>query len=214
LLEVFRDLEIGGSKTKLRTLVSELGKSLPDAWTRDHAREKQVNERTSSGSQVVFHIAARRERPAARLYFWHQEDRDAYLISNIVPEQVSEMTMAQYNSIVEEFRDVCAPIAQRLGLDLKITSNKLDMAHLLTPRSMKALESFELNANVSSLHPLDEKRWRRFLILAYEDKVALKADILLRWLTEEKGWPEERAFKLIIEYEFAFELLKDFDGAK
>lgn len=214
MLQVFRDLTIDGPRSKLRAFVAELSKSLPQAWTRDNLREKQINERTVSGSQVVFHVAAMPERPSARLYLWHKTDQDTYSISNIVPESASELSMFQYNDIVEEFRKICAPIAKKLELNLSVTSDELDIANLLTARAMKALQSFESNANMASLHPFDRARWRRFLIFAYKDNVDLTAEKLGRWLVEERRWPDESAFRLVIEYEFALELLKDFDSEK
>ena len=76
---------------------------------------------------------------------------------------------------------------------------------------MSALKSFSNNANMSTLHPLDSERWRKFLLLAHKDKVDLDAQILTRWLVEEWRWPEDRAFDLAVEYEFARELLDDYD---
>jgi len=136
---------------------------------------------------------------------------DDFVITNIVPDKVGELTRGQYNAFVLEFSAICAPVATKLGLNVHVTSDQLDISERLTARAMSALKSFSNNANMSTLHPLDSERWRKFLLLAHKDKVDLDAQILTRWLVEEWRWPEDRAFDLAVEYEFARELLDDYD---
>jgi hypothetical protein len=210
LLQVFRDFEVRGSNAKLEKFVVELGRSLPNKWKRDRTREEQVNRYSNSNSQIAYHIASRAGQPAAHLFLWR--DADKYVISNIVPITVGQLTRAQYNSFVEEFRKLSVLIAENLGLEIRVSSDLLDISEHLTPRSMKALTNFERNANRGSLHPLDSERWRRFLILAHKDNVSLASETLTRWFVEEQRWPEDRAVELAIEFEFALQLLKDYDG--
>jgi hypothetical protein len=211
LLEVFRELEVLGNKAELDKFVSELGKALPKGWTRDRDRERQVNRYSDTAHQMAFYVAASPVRPAAHLFLISIPR--GYRVSNVVPEKLGKLTRGEYNYIVEEFRAICAPIAVSNGLQLQISSNQMDISEQLTPRSMKALTAFEGSANITSLHPLDSERWRKFLILAHKDNVDLSTNTLERWLIEEKRWPEDRAIKMVIEYEFARELLKDYDGS-
>ena len=190
--------------------ISDLTKSLPNGWTRDKAREREL--RSYSAPTFAFHVKEHATRPAARLFLVRQAS--TFSVSNVVPEKVGELTKAQYNSIVEEFSNICAPVAVKLQFRVNLTPDLLDIAQLLTPRSKKALDAFERMANRGSLHPLDSQRWRKFLILAFDDNVDLDSQMLARWFVEEQHWPEDYASKLAIQYEFSFELLKDYSGSK
>lgn len=212
MLAVFRDFELFGPSEKLKQFVSELGKSLPANWKRDHAREEQVKRHSDSGNRFAYHIAATDDRPAAHLFLW--DNGNTYTISNVVPERFGQLTRAEYNAFVDEFLAVSTPIAEHLGLTIRATKAFLDISETLTPRATKALQTFESLANVSSLHPLDRERWRTFLILAHQDRVSLSEELLFRWLVEEQRWPEDSASKLSDEYGSALELLRDYDESK
>jgi hypothetical protein len=210
LLEVFRDLAVkGDNNLKLTTFVAALSKSLPAGWKRDRDRERELNRHSGNPPHYSFGIAAREGKPAAHLFLMQRGDD--FVITNIVPDKVGELTRGQYNAFVLEFSAICAPVATKLGLNVHVTSDQLDISERLTARAMSALKSFSNNANMSTLHPLDSERWRKFLLLAHKDKVDLDAQILTRWLVEEWRWPEDRAFDLAVEYEFARELLDDYD---
>jgi hypothetical protein len=213
LLEVFRDLAIRrASDADLNEFIIELSKSLPAGWKRDKKREKTLGQLTLSYPQFSFAIAARQEYPAAHLFLMQQNN--AFEITNIVPDKLGELGRKQYNAYVEEFRSICEPIAARLGLQVDMTSDQLNLSELLTPRAMSALETFSDNANMGSLHPLDDERWRRFLILSHQDHVKLDTQILFRWLHEVWHWPEDKAHDLSSQYEFAQELLDDYDKGR
>lgn len=210
MLEVFRDLEISGTnQPTLSTFVAALSKALPVGWKRDTAREKQLG-RNSGDTHYSFSIAARQKKPAAHLFLMRRGA--AFHITNIVPDKMGELGRKIYNNYVEEFRQICEPVAKRLGLTVRVTSDQQDISELLTPRAMKALQSFSSSANMGSLHPFDEERWRKFLLIAHHDKVQLDSETLNRWLAEVWRWPDSGAQDLASEYDFARTLLDEYDG--
>jgi hypothetical protein len=215
LLEVFRDWEIRNSdRSKLDNFVSRLAKGLPSGWTRDKGREKELAGSSGKGSLVVFRIDLTTGLPPARLYLAH--DPTVLKVTNIVPQETSELTRFQYNSILLSFQSIAEPFAANLGLDINLTSDQENVSDLMTARAMKALQTFSVAANKSTgtSHPLDHARWLKFLILAHKDGADLDPETLTRWLIEEDEWYEDQAVKLAISYEFARNLLAEYDKSK
>ncbi len=114
---------------------------------------------------------------------------------------------------MEAFDAICEPVAEYHGLRVGVSPDQQDISDMLTPKAMKALQLFSNAANKStgSSHPLDRKRWLKFLVLAHSEHASLDTDTLARWLVEEQRWPEHQAEKLSIAYEFARELLNEYD---
>jgi hypothetical protein len=211
LLEVFRDLEVHGADTsKLSAFVNDLTKVLPLGWTRDRERERALNRYSRSEPQFAFGIASEEGRPAAVLFLMRRDK--ALKITNIVPD-VGELTRHQYNTLVEAFDAICEPIAEQHGLRVHVGPDQQDISDMLTSKTMKALQLFSDAANkgTGSSHPLDRKRWLKFLVLAHNEDTALDTETLTRWLVEEQRWSEDQAGKLSVQYEFARDLLEEHD---
>jgi hypothetical protein len=212
LLEVFRDWEIRSSDgSKLSQFIDELVRSLPRGWTRDAGREKELARHRDPGSLVVLKIDTKTGLPAARLYLFFQATLAK--VTNIVPHERSELSRVEYNGILLSFHAIADPIAQKLGLEIRLTSDQENIADSMSARAMKALREFSGLANKSTgaSHPLDHARWLKFLIFAHRDDAQLDPETLIRWFIEEDEWYEDQADKLGISYEFARELLAEYD---
>lgn len=87
-----------------------------------------------------------------------------------------------------------------------------DLSKWLSPNATKLLRMYSDNANKQVPHPLDQERWRRFLIEAHREKVAVPdfGTVLREWLVEQ-DWSDERAEGLAIQFECARDLLDDYD---
>jgi hypothetical protein len=212
LLEVFRDWELRNpDRSKLNDFIVGLAKALPRGWTRDKGREKELARTSGTGALVVFRIDPITGLPPARLYLSH--DPGVLKVTNIVPQESSELSRAQYNTILLNFQAISQPIASHLDLDIQLSSDRQDVSRLMTARAMRALRYFSDAANKSTgaSHPLDHARWLKFLILAHKDGSDLDPETLTRWLVEENEWYEDQAVKLAISYEFARGLLAEYD---
>jgi hypothetical protein len=211
LLEVFRDLVVHGANTaKLIKFVIDLTKALPAGWTRDLDCERTITRYSDSESQFAFRVAASDGRPTALVFLMRLGK--ALKITNIVPEN-GKLTRQQYNALVEAFDALCEPVAKRHGLSVDVSSDHQDISELLTPKTMRALHLFSnaANRNTGLSHPLDCKRWLKFLVLAHDENTTLDTETLTRWLVEEQRWSEDQAVKLSVEYEFARALLEEYD---
>jgi hypothetical protein len=211
MIEVFKQLIIRGDPPNLSRLVDEIVDHPATGWRHNRDREPRNMPKLSAGHGIaVFRWEGSNVAPAADLYL---KGRDEILeVTNIVPVRIPKLSYAQYNLIISNFasRNIL-PRQESLRLNIEVTPDRLPITHWLTEEAASLLTSFSNSANRSIPHPLDTQRWRAFLIRAHLDRTTLDTETLFRWLTEEEQWPEEAAERLSFQFEFALELLDDYD---
>jgi hypothetical protein len=74
----------------------------------------------------------------------------------------------------------------------------------------KAIESFSRLANKLLLHPLDQERWFKFLIIVHKNNKEIDVEIVICALGE-LGWSTKKAHAFGLEFEFAGSLLSYID---
>lgn len=195
--------------------ISWIGEHLTAGWHRDVAREEELN-RESERKFYCFACEQSPERSAARLFLTLADRRATswLYVSNIVPREVQQLTFDQYNRILNEFEARFAkPAADSIGVRVELSSPEQSIEDWLSPESAKLLTAFSHLANKStgSAHPMDRERWFDFLIALHRSGENPNVGLLQRWLIEEEQWPDDIAFDLVCEYEFARGLLDRFE---
>lgn len=139
-------------------------------------------------------------------------------VGNIVPADDDdpadrELGHDRYNFILEEFATFALPLADAHHVQHTLTKAHADLGAWLSPQGITLLESFSNLANKStgSGHPLDAERWYTFIIQTHREGSSLDVSTLGRYLVERLGWGDDQAHKLMLEYEFARELLVAYD---
>lgn len=81
------------------------------------------------------------------------------------------------------------------------------------PFADEALRLFSGAANkaTGSSHPADWQRWLKFLVAVHRTRVSIVPEKLSKWLIEDEQWPEESAQKLGFQYEFALDVLRQYE---
>jgi hypothetical protein len=211
-IEVFQDLEVLSGPLPRAAVRTALLAEATDLW--HHAKDKEdLAKRLATGRDDVisFERESRGAVPAIGLMLW--ERQDGYYISNIVPQQTGQLTIGQYNAVVQDFAtEVARPAAQKAGFSVVTTGPRQTLEDWMSPETAKLLWSFPRCANKSTGagHPSDNERWLAFLISSHRDQRDVGAH-LSRWLIEAEHWPEEIARDLAIQYEQALSLLKKYD---
>jgi hypothetical protein len=95
-----------------------------------------------------------------------------------------------------------------MKLRVEMTSPLQSPLDWMSEKSAKLLSKFSSCANKSTgaSHPMDEERWLDFILEAYKDQRDA-GSYLSRWLIEAERWPEDVAYDLLLQYEFAMHLL-------
>jgi hypothetical protein len=138
-------------------------------------------------------------------------------VSNIIPRQKNSLTEAEYNEILAAFdRDILTPALSIWGREhtREETKAQVSVDDVFPEPLSRLLKRFSTLANKSVLHPLDDKRWREFLIATHQSGTQVHTETLRTLLVEELGWPEEQAQKLAIEYYNGLELLEAYDESR
>jgi hypothetical protein len=216
LLEVFQEFSITGDKDKLTSFLARLVKALPSNWKRNPKREKEVNRHPLAGNarQFAFSVDGERNYPPVDVFLLRRDP--IVSVSNVVPRELGQLTRQQYNHFVVQLSRTATPLAASLGLSATLTSDEQDIQDILGPAAYKALKAFSGAANktTGSSHPLDQRRWLKFLVLKHLNEAELSPELLVRWFVEEESWPETEAQDLGSELDFADELLSAYDAER
>jgi hypothetical protein len=215
-LLTFRDLDIEAPAPTLRQLGDQLETTLPATrWERDRKKEADMTAAISGADQaIVFIRKPDADLPGGSLSLVVTADEAR--VGNVVPLKLGQLTMAEYNAILEDFlTSGLQPLAAKLGLRLQTTAGIRPITDWLSEAAAEKLRRFSVAANQStgSSHPSDYKRWLSFIIQAHRDGCALNAPLLRRWLQEVEHWPEDQAASLASEYDFGRDLLKQLSSS-
>jgi hypothetical protein len=135
-------------------------------------------------------------------------------VSNIVPEELRELSKDQYNAILEEFLNQFVEHAAK-GLDIQIitTPDERSIDNAMSPEMSHLLKQFSAAANKASggTHPLDERRFLDFIVQAHHERSLLDETELIGLLLDE-GWSNSHAQKLSSKYCFGRDLLKRYSN--
>ncbi|GBE22684.1 MAG TPA: hypothetical protein ENH00_06395 [Actinobacteria bacterium] len=205
-VQIFRELTIQDAASYFDALGAAIEQALADPWSRDHGREAELNE-SSSTRYLAFRRAGDEVMPGATLYL-SPRDSDVY-VPNIVPTDIHSLDMEQYNSLLIEFADRTDEAVAGLGLELDVGSDQADLSSELDPDVYSALKLFSRTSNRStgSSHPSDRDKWMEFICALVDSGYSLSPGLLQEWLVAD-GWPEETAFDLILQFEFGVAILR------
>ncbi len=210
-LDVFRDLNLRGPASGREFLRQAIIDAAVAPWR--HAADKESLAPLSDGEEL---LCLEREAgdglEAAGVALWRQAD--GYEVVNIMPLSVKELDPTAYNAILQDFLDrIGAQAARKAGFSVETTAPRESLEDWVSPDAADALRRFSAAANkaTGSAHPFDRKRWFDFLMRAHAGAKRIDTDQLARWLTEVEEWTEDRAHRLVVEYEFAQGLLDEYD---
>lgn len=192
-----------------------LNAHLSEGWTRDTEIEEGWPSRTTgSRTPLVFRFPGSDDLEAARLYLF-QDGANSLYVSNVVPDEVGQLTEPQYNALLAHFEQhVAGPAAQSIGAQTDLDVVDYDLAERAGVEVRDSLARFSRTANrgTGTSHPSDQERFFAFLIAAHRlpDDRRPGPTTVGRWLVAD-GWRDEMATDIAIEYEQGLALLKQYD---
>ena len=210
-MKVFRDLNINVNESDIDTFISQLETKLINGWKREKELEKESLKR--SGIVYYYFSCTSQNTRKAALLALTQKDKQNIYIPNIVPKEMGELSIDQYNDILLDFyTNFIAPI--EINYKVKLTEDSQDISDWISAESAEKLKRFSGSANKStgSSHPCDKDRWFAFIVSIILNKDELHVDQLERWLVEVEGWSRDIASELAVEYEQGISLLEYYRG--
>ena len=206
-IEVFQDLFLEFSDERRQQVRRALQEHAATPW--HHAKEWEEN---LGKDYMAFERDSKDDLPSSGLALWSQPY--GYCVANIVPLKIGELGVPNYNDVLNDFLErVVNPASKNVEFYVKISARRQSITDWTSQEAANALHRFAVTANKStgSSHPSDQDRWFEFLFAVRKAPKRLRTYRLGRWLTEVEEWPPEVVTRLIIEYEFAMDLLDKYD---
>lgn len=206
-MKTFRDLEIHPDGEP-GAYISKLEQNLPEGWTRNFDSEQRTGT-IGACQYYCFTCENRQGLEVATLFFIEREDGALY-VCNIVPRDKSSLSYGEYNMILDDFAD--SVIAKLPGADEHLvlaSSDTVDFKVILGEEAYKLLDRFAMTSNRSSgsAHPSDREKWFDFIHYVHDNDIDFGPSQFKRYILEEAKWPEKTGWDLVLEYEFALDLL-------
>jgi hypothetical protein len=142
------------------------------------------------------------------------EAADTWEVHNVVPTQVGEISVEQYNRALLDFYDAhIRPHEGTPGLTAAPPRGEHDLSEYMGEEGVRLLEWFSGAANMStgSSHPMDFRRWLDFVVYCHMKKVSVPGDLFVSALVDDMEWPDDTASELFGQYETFREVLERYD---
>lgn len=205
-MKTFKDVFIKIDDKSIKYFISKVTDATKNHWSR--AYESEENSKYLGEIAFSFKRSGDNILPDAGLSIF-QKENNIWYIPNVVPLEKGQLNYEEYNTIITDFYNSCLkPVALELKIDVEITSDSLTAEDVVGDEAGKLLKQFSSLANKStgSSHPSDQERWFAFIVETCKKDKHVNTSDLVRVLCEQ-GWSEDSAHRLVIEYEFARDLI-------
>ena len=211
-MKVYQDLELSLENISIEQILRKIDAVLPSSWVRDTEREDELTKKLHDVKQYAYSTVNNPDLPDARLWLANN-DKGGLYVSNIVPCEVGELTMEEYNSIMMSFVGILKKDSKVI---FQLTKADMSLEDFVPKDIAEKLRTFSNLANKSTGygHPCDFGRWLDFVISFHQCKCERRLDLIERWLHEEAGWLWETASKLSCQLEYSLNILQRYDDLK
>ena len=212
-IENFQDLFLRGSAEHRTELREALQRYVKAPWRHAKDREQKISEDSGNCNVILFEREPTNGIAASLLVL--SRTSDGYGVTNILPLKKHRLNASEYNDVLNDFvNQIAKPASKASEFQVEDGKRKQSITDWTSQEAANALHTFSMWANKStgSSHPSDQHRWFQFLFAVHKAQgKVLDTHLLGRWLEEVENWPPEVATELVLEYEFALNLLNEYD---
>lgn len=210
--ELLIDCEESAARIFFTTIIEYVRKGSNEQWQVDDKGMDMLQGSTfEAGLFCSIILLDDKKKPYADVTIKYDHEDNRIWLCNIVPCVINELTIDQYNHVLDRFRSEL--VENCIGtLTCTVTEDSFVGSDVMSAGTWKKLEAFSGLANRSSLHPYDNQRWHRFVISAFKNDPKLDGDTISKILHRQLGWSDEKTFQLVIRYEDEIALLKEYCG--
>ena len=217
-MHVYKELSFVGNKPGLDSLARNIYTVFPMNWIKP--------ERNQMLKDYILADYVGNQAPHAEVSIYYGKDtwRDGYVkVCNIVPLQKNQLTIEEYNQLLDLFYNDIAKVYGQTHDDIKVVGPSSGRFNPLDYISESALNKLTLfcnaaNKSTGSSHPCDEERWFDFICQTVDDGRVFDYDTLFKFLQDEEYWgKKEKGFLGVIgqfawNEENAEELASEYDN--
>ena len=229
-MRIYKELIFEGDKSVLDHLNSSIYEVFPKTWItpKDSYLLKDYIVADYVGNAV----------PRAEVSIYYGSDtwrKGSVKVGNIVPLEKDQLTIEEYNEILELFyTDIVIPYCKKYP-ELNVEGPTSDVFEPLNYISKEALDKLTrfcnaANKSTGSAHPSDKQRWFDFICQTVDDNRIFSYDTLYEFLKDEDywgkkddgflgvmgsfAWSEEKASELALEYENYVRILQYYKNTR
>jgi hypothetical protein len=199
-------------RSSIPDFIACLERHMPDAWERSPKAEKSILG-SDIKPQCCFTLKSSDSVPAPAQVWLDALSDNLLRIVDVLPHK-GQLTREQCNQIQKLFiEQVATPAANECGASITFEPSSVGLEDLLQPSTVETFRTFLATADKKTglAGPDEEDAWQDFLIEMHLTGWQMTTFQLGRWLAEEEDWPNESIERLMLEYEFAHELLRAYD---
>ncbi len=218
-MKAYRTLTISGTYEILVATIAEIENRLNNGWQRNKQIEEDGRNPAGLAPEQLRYCFKCEPTPSRKgaLVVLMSDPNDNLQLTNIVPDELGQLTFDEFNSILEEFvQKFVRPAIAKTGAELETSSGIVTIDDWFTRETAEKLRRFLKLTHGSTSHPEDEKLWNSFLVSADRENADVHGDLLRRWLKEDAGIHEHYADQLASDYQRLKEFLmykEQFQGA-
>lgn len=191
-MRIYKELSFIGNKTELDNLAKNIYNVFPEDWI------KPQKNQGSENYILADYVGDKAPHAEASIYYGKDTWRDGFVkVCNIVPLQKNQLTIDEYNQVLDLFyNDVAKAYGQKHD-DIKIVAPSSGYFNPLDYISKDALLKLTIfcntaNKSTGSLHPCDEERWFDFICQTVDDERTFDYDTIFEFLQDEEYWGKKK----------------------
>lgn len=208
----FKTLEIRGADFQLVALLNRL----KDAECPGFAYRKKMTENYAKNIFVKSDHAACFKTERKRLFkssIFMLVHNGALTVTNIISMDNPSLGIDNYNRVLTAFHDEFVVPRLDEKYHVKMSDGEEAMQNILDADTFGKLVFWENLCNKENpvSHPEDFQRWIDFVVSAYQHGSVLTPEDVVRWLREDKNWPEaldEKVNEISYLYGYGIDVLK------
>lgn len=192
-MHVYKELSFVGNKPELDKLSEEIYNVFPTDWI------KPKSNQMLKDYILADYIGTKAPHAEVSIYYGKDTWREGYIkVCNIVPLQKSQLTIDEYNQLLELFYNDIAKVYSETHEEIKVvgpSSGQFDPLDYISEKALKKLTLFcdAANKSTGSSHPSDEERWFDFICQTVDDRRTFDYDTLFKFLQDEEYWGKKES---------------------
>ncbi|MBB3186098.1 hypothetical protein [Microbacter margulisiae] len=219
-MEVFQDLKLKPKNPEsIDLLISRIREKANNSdWTVKNDFVENYRKNLGENEKKVICLMSPKIKISDKeiqAYVWLGQWKSTLDVFNIVPIKTGSLSFSEYNYILQQFYKLfIEQEIEKLEFEIVYTESEKSIEKLAGEEVARALKKFSLAANKSTGHSrqMDSEKWKEFICLAHKLKSELGVEELVRWLKDDEGWSDDKAWDLGLDYEYSMDLLNYYDS--
>ena len=168
-MQVYKELSFFGGKPELDKLARDIYNVFPADWV------KPKSNQMLKDYILADYIGKQAPHAEVSIYYGKDTWREGYVkVCNIVPLQKNQLTIDEYNQLLDLFYNDIARVYGETHDDIKVvgpSSGQFNPLDYISEEALKKLTLFcnAANKSTGSSHPCDEERWFDFICQTVDD---------------------------------------------